>query len=139
MALISLGGQTTFCCGRRIFQRAGIGQNDRWNLAAYALLTNSDGNHAEGISLQAADALGVSLQCVLKTLMAEVDGKSVCVVVPSDKEVSMKKLSSQGTDIPRIQPFLSKAKVAVARKLAVILHRTWIDGTEFNWSKEIAA
>jgi transposase len=29
---------------------------------------------------------------------------------------------------------LSKAKVAVARKLAVILHRMWIDGTEFNWS-----
>src|ERR1700716_831071 len=34
---------------------------------------------------------------------------------------------------------LSKAKVAVARNLAVILHRMWIDGTEFNWSKEIAA
>ena len=37
-------------------------------------------------------------------------------------------------------PRLRKAKVAVARKLAVILHRMWIDGTEFNWSKkEIAA
>ena len=34
---------------------------------------------------------------------------------------------------------LRKAKVTVARKLAVILHRMWIDGTEFNWSKEIAA
>jgi LrgA family len=35
---------------------------------------------------------------------------------------------------------LRKAKVAVARKLAVILHRMWIDGTEFNWStKETAA
>ena len=33
---------------------------------------------------------------------------------------------------------LSKAKVAVARKLAVILHRMWIDGSEFNWStKEV--
>src|SRR5258707_1857073 len=32
-----------------------------------------------------------------------------------------------------------KAKVAVARKLAVILHRMWIEGTEFNWWKEIAA
>ena len=31
---------------------------------------------------------------------------------------------------------LRKAKVAVARKLAVILHRMWIDGTEFNWSKK---
>jgi transposase len=35
---------------------------------------------------------------------------------------------------------LRKAKVAVARKLAVILHRMWIDETEFNWSnKEVAA
>ena len=34
---------------------------------------------------------------------------------------------------------LRKAKVAVARKLAVILHRMWIDGTEFNWSSNQAA
>ena len=34
---------------------------------------------------------------------------------------------------------LRKAKVAVARKLAVILHRMWIDETEFNWSKKEAA
>jgi transposase len=26
-------------------------------------------------------------------------------------------------------------KVAVARKLAVILHRMWIDGTTFRWTK----
>jgi transposase len=32
-----------------------------------------------------------------------------------------------------------KAKVAVARKLAVILHRMWIDETEFNWSMKKAA
>jgi hypothetical protein len=34
---------------------------------------------------------------------------------------------------------LRKAKVAGARKLAVILHRMWIDGTEFNWSTKKAA
>jgi hypothetical protein len=34
---------------------------------------------------------------------------------------------------------LRKAKVAVARKLAVILHRMWVDGTEFNWSTKTAA
>jgi transposase len=33
---------------------------------------------------------------------------------------------------------LRKAKVAVARKLAVVLHRMWIDGTEFNWSSQEA-
>jgi transposase len=35
---------------------------------------------------------------------------------------------------------LRKTTDAVARKLAVIVHRMWIDGTEFNWSKkEVAA
>jgi transposase len=34
---------------------------------------------------------------------------------------------------------LRKAKVAVARKLAVILHRMWIEGSEFNWSSKEAA
>src|SRR5664280_1482895 len=34
---------------------------------------------------------------------------------------------------------LCKTKVAVARKLAVILHRIWIDETEFNWSPKKAA
>lgn len=32
----------------------------------------------------------------------------------------------------------AKAKVAVARKLAVILYRMWADGTEFRWTKEAA-
>ena len=34
---------------------------------------------------------------------------------------------------------LRKAKVAVARKLAVFLHRMWIEGTEFKWSSKEAA
>ena len=34
---------------------------------------------------------------------------------------------------------LRKAKVAVAGKLAVILHRMWIDGAEFKWSSKEAA
>lgn len=49
---------------------------------------------AERIGLQAAEALGEAPHKVLKTLMAEVDGKPVCVIVPSDREVSMKKLAS---------------------------------------------
>ena len=31
-----------------------------------------------------------------------------------------------------------RAKVALARKLAVILHRIWVDGTVFRWSREAA-
>jgi Cys-tRNA(Pro)/Cys-tRNA(Cys) deacylase len=49
---------------------------------------------ADSIGLQAAEALGVEPRRMLKTLMAEVDGKPVCVVVPSDCEVSMKKLAA---------------------------------------------
>lgn len=49
---------------------------------------------AERIGLQAAEALGEAPHRVLKTLMALVDGKPVCVVVPSDREVAMKKLAA---------------------------------------------
>ena len=34
---------------------------------------------------------------------------------------------------------LKGAKVAVARKLAAILHRTWIGGSTFRWTKTEAA
>lgn len=29
-----------------------------------------------------------------------------------------------------------KAKVALARRLAVVIHRMWVDGSEFRWTKE---
>ena len=50
--------------------------------------------NADSIGLQAAKALGEPPQRVLNTLMALVDGKPVCVIVPSDREVSMKRLAS---------------------------------------------
>jgi transposase len=34
---------------------------------------------------------------------------------------------------------MKKAIVALARRLAVILHRIWVDGTEFRWTQETAA
>jgi Cys-tRNA(Pro)/Cys-tRNA(Cys) deacylase len=49
---------------------------------------------ADSIGLQAAEALGEPPARVLKTLMALVDGKPVCVIVPSDREVSMKRLAT---------------------------------------------
>ena len=50
--------------------------------------------YADSIGLQAAQSLGEPPARVLKTLMALVDGKTVCVIVPSDSEVSMKKLAA---------------------------------------------
>jgi Cys-tRNA(Pro)/Cys-tRNA(Cys) deacylase len=49
---------------------------------------------APRIGLAAAEALGIEASRVFKTLMAEVDGKPVCVVVPSGGEVGMKKLAA---------------------------------------------
>src|SRR5262247_1407961 len=34
---------------------------------------------------------------------------------------------------------MKKAIVALARRLAVIMHRIWIDGTAFRWTREVAA
>jgi transposase len=34
---------------------------------------------------------------------------------------------------------VKKAIVALARRLAVIMHRIWVDGTEFRWTREVAA
>lgn len=31
---------------------------------------------------------------------------------------------------------MARAKVALARRLGVILRRMWIDGTEFRWSRD---
>ncbi len=34
---------------------------------------------------------------------------------------------------------MKRAKVALARKLGVVLHRMWVDAAEFRWSKAAAA
>src|ERR1700710_3001829 len=59
----------------------------------FTLHTYAYDPRAERIGLQAADTLGAEPRRVLKTLMAEVDGKPVCVIIPSDREVGMKKLA----------------------------------------------
>lgn len=61
---------------------------------AFTVHTYDYDPNAERVGLQAAEALGEDPSRVLKTLMAEVDGKPVCCVVPSDREVSMKKLAA---------------------------------------------
>ena len=34
---------------------------------------------------------------------------------------------------------MKRAKVALARKLGVVLHRMWVDATEFRWGKAATA
>lgn len=49
---------------------------------------------APRVGLQAAEALGMAPEQVFKSLMVLVDDKPACVVLPSDCEVSMKKLAA---------------------------------------------
>ena len=49
---------------------------------------------ADSIGLAAAAALGVAPSTMLKTLIVMIDGKPACVVLASDREVSMKKLAA---------------------------------------------
>src|SRR3954462_4454843 len=102
---------------------------------------------AESIGLHAAGALGVEPHRVLKTLMAEVDGKPVCVVVPSDREVSMKKLAAAfggkaanmmrpadaerlpGYPLGGISPFAQKKRVPTAIDEAALSEsRVYLNG-----------
>ncbi|MBB2163779.1 Cys-tRNA(Pro) deacylase [Gluconacetobacter sp. 1b LMG 1731] len=65
----------------------------RAGIAFTAVLYSYDPD-ADRLGVQAAEAIGEPPARVFKTLMAEIDGNAVCVVVPSDHEVSMKKLAT---------------------------------------------
>lgn len=62
--------------------------------AAFSIHSYDYDPGADRIGLQAAEALGEPPRRVLKTLMALVDGRPVCVILPSDREVSMKRLAA---------------------------------------------
>ncbi|PPQ36284.1 Cys-tRNA(Pro)/Cys-tRNA(Cys) deacylase [Rhodoblastus acidophilus] len=49
---------------------------------------------AERIGLQAAEALAEPPSRVLKTLIVKIDGKAACLVLPSEREASMKKVAA---------------------------------------------
>ena len=107
---------------------------------AFTIATYDYDPDADSIGLQAAAALGVPPAIVLKTLMAEVDGKPVCVVVPSDHEVSMKKLAAAfagksaqmlkaeaaerltGYKVGGISPFGQRRKVPTAIEETALAH-----------------
>jgi Cys-tRNA(Pro)/Cys-tRNA(Cys) deacylase len=102
---------------------------------------------ADRVGLQAAEALGEPPARVLKTLMTRVDGKPACVVLPSDREVSMKRLAAAlggkaaemmppveaerltGYKVGGISPFGQMKRVPTVLEEAALAHdRVYLNG-----------
>jgi Cys-tRNA(Pro)/Cys-tRNA(Cys) deacylase len=100
--------------------------------------------NAERIGMQAAEALGVAPARLLKTLMAKAGEEVVCVLVPSDREVSLKRLAAAagakdgamlaaaeaeritGYHVGGISPFGQRRRVLVFIEEAALAHATVI-------------
>jgi Cys-tRNA(Pro)/Cys-tRNA(Cys) deacylase len=113
---------------------------------AFTLHPYSYDPDAEAVGLAAAAALGLDPTLTLKTLMVEVDGKPACCVIPSDRQLSMKKVAAAfhgkaaammppakaekltGYRVGGISPFGSKRAVPVAMEASVCgAEKVWIN------------
>ncbi len=102
--------------------------------------------NADAVGLAAARALGLEPGLTLKTLMVEVDGKAACCVIPSDRQLSMKKVAAAfggkaaammapakaekltGYKVGGISPFGQRKTVATAVEVTVCgAERVWIN------------
>ncbi len=102
--------------------------------------------NADAVGLAAARALGLDPGLTLKTLMVEVDGKPACCVIPSDRQLSMKKVAAAfggkaaammavplaekltGYHVGGISPFGQKRAVPTAIEVtATTAERVWIN------------
>lgn len=107
--------------------------------------------------LHAAHSLGLAPERVLKTLMARVDGKPVCVVLASDSKLSQKKLAAAaggkaaqmmeaadaerltGYKVGGISPFGQQRKSPTLIDAAALIHSSvWINAGQRGLLLEVA-
>ncbi|MFN3512174.1 MAG: Cys-tRNA(Pro) deacylase [Phenylobacterium sp.] len=124
---------------------------------AYALHSYDYDPDAPRVGLQAAESLGVPAERVLKTLMAQVDGKAVCAVLASDREVAMKKLAAAmggksaqmmkpadaeritGYRVGGVSPFGQKRRSPVVVDRAALAHaRVFVNGGQRGLQMELS-
>lgn len=113
---------------------------------------------AEAVGLAAAAALGIDPALMLKTLMVEVDGKPACCVIPSDRQLSMKRVAAAfggkqaammppakaerltGYHVGGISPFGQKRPVPTALEAAAsAAPKVWINAGQRGLLLGIAA
>jgi Cys-tRNA(Pro)/Cys-tRNA(Cys) deacylase len=110
--------------------------------AAFTLHEYDYDPNAARIGMQAAEALGIPPARLLKTLMAKAGGTVICVLVPSDCEVSLKKLAAAagvkeasmlpppeaervtGYHVGGISPFGQRKRARVFLEQAALAHAT---------------
>ena len=113
----------------------------------FELLSYDYDPNADSVGLQAAEAIGESPSRVLKTLIVKVDGKPACIVLPSDREASMKKVAAAfggksaammpvadaervtGYKVGGVSPFGQKKKLPTVVEAAVLAEqRVFVNG-----------
>jgi Cys-tRNA(Pro)/Cys-tRNA(Cys) deacylase len=116
-----------------------------------------DAEAAAGKGLHAAQSLGVAPERVLKTLMAWVDERAVCAVIPSNRQLQFKRLAAacggksarmmdvaeaerrSGYKVGGISPFAQQRPVPVWIESDALAHESvWINAGQRGLLLELA-